>query len=154
MKLMTTLGMIVLGSAAYADSYDISGSTVGKSTSSYVPMGESHVYVDLNSKYTLPDNGTPMAGMAGECMGYMQIAVGAGAEGSGMCVWTDGDGDTWFGPWDVNGMGADRSTQGTWYVAGGTGKFANATGGGTFTSLTDPQSGDSALDVSGSVTLN
>lgn len=154
MKLITTLGMIVMASTAYADSYDISGSTVGTSNSKYVPMGETHIYVDLNSKYTLPDNGTPMAGMAGECMGYMQIAVGSGAQGSGMCVWTDGEGDTWFGPWDVKGMGADRATQGTWYVSGGTGKFANATGGGTFSSVTDPQSGDSALDVSGSVTLN
>ena len=130
---------------AQAESYDISGSSVGTSTSKYVPMGESHIYVDLNSKFTLPDNGTPMAGMASECIGFMQIAIGSGADGSGMCVWTDGDGDSWFGPWDVSGMSPERATLGMWYVAGGTGKFANATGGGQFTSLTDPATGKSAL---------
>ncbi len=151
---LAAIGLIALAGAAAAESYDISGSSTGKSTNTYVPMGESHIYVDLSSKFSLPDNGTPMAGMAGECFGYMEIAVGAGATGSGMCVWKDGDGDAWYGPWSVNGMSAERASLGTWYVSGGTGKFANATGGGTFKSLTNPETGDSKLDVLGSVTLN
>ena len=79
--------------------------------------------------------------------------MGAGAEGSGVCTWTDADGDTWYGPWAVNGMTPDRAALGTWNVSGGTGKFATATGGGTFTTLTNPDTGDSKLDVLGSVTL-
>ena len=39
-------------------------------------------------------------------------------------------------------------------VTKGTGKFANASGGGTFTSLTNPETGESKLDVLGSATLN
>lgn len=143
-----------MGSAASAESYDIGGTSIGTSTNKYVPMGETHIYVDLNSQFQLPAENTPMDGMSGECMGYMQIAVGAGAEGKGMCVWTDADGDTWFGPWDINGMTPDRASLGTWYVAGGTGKFTAATGGGTFSSQTNPQTGETKLDVSGSVTLN
>jgi len=50
-------------------------------------------------------------------------------------------------------MNAERATLGAWYVSGGTGKFSNATGGGTFVTLTNPETGDSKLDVLGSVTL-
>lgn len=135
-------------------SYDVSGSTVGKSDNKIVPMSETQLYIDLNSQYTLADNGTPLAGMNGDCMGYMEVMVGIGAKGSGVCVWADADGDTWFGPWTVSGMGADGTSAGTWYVSGGTGKFENANGGGTFGSRTNPETGETALDVSGSVTLN
>ncbi|MCV6592617.1 MAG: hypothetical protein OIF48_06680 [Silicimonas sp.] len=135
-------------------SYDVSGATVGKAENQYIPLGDSHMYIDLNSKFTMPDNGTPVAGMTGNCMGAMQVTMGAGAQGNGMCIWTDGDGDSWFGPWNVVGMTPERATAGTWYVSGGTGKFAGASGGGTFTSLTNPENGDSKLDVLGSLTMN
>ncbi len=155
MKPISILAFIASTSAAVAGgaAYDISGTTVGKSENQYVPLGETHLFIDLNSKYTLPDNGTPLAGMTGECMGSMQVTMGAGADGSGICIWSDGDGDTWFGPFDVVGMNADRATLGTWYVSGGTGKFKTATGGGTFVTLTNPDTGASKLDVLGSVTL-
>ena len=147
--LLATTGMAVAGGA----SYDISGTTVGKSQNEYMPLGETHLFIKTTSAYSLPDNGTPMAGMSGECAGNMLVTMGAGADGSGICTWTDADGDTWYGPWSVNGMTAERATLGTWYVSGGTGKFAAATGGGTFTTLTNPDTGDSKLDVLGSVTL-
>lgn len=155
MKTLTTLALIAFAGAAAAGgtSYDVSGTTVGMSENTYVPMGETHLFVDLDSTYTLPVNGTPMDGMTGECLGSMQIAMGSGASGLGACIWTDADGDTWFGPWNVNGMTPERASVGTWYVSGGTGKFASASGGGTFTSLTNPETGQSKLDVFGSVTM-
>lgn len=156
MKLLGTIVFIASTAAALAGgtSFDISGTTVGKSQNTYSPLNETDIFVDLSSTYTLPDNGTPMANMDGECFGYLQIIVGVGAQGSGACIWKDDDGDAWVGPWRVNGMSPERATVGTWYVSGGTGKFANATGGGTFTSLSNPETGDSKLDVSGSITIN
>lgn len=155
MKTLTTLTLIAFAGAAAAEgTYDISGSSMGKSENTYVPMGESKIYVDSKATYLLPDNGTPLAGMEGDCFGYLEVAVGNGANGSGMCVWIDGDGDSWFGPWTVSGMSSEGASLGTWHVSGGTGKFTNANGGGTFSSMTNPENGDSALEVSGSVTLN
>ena len=155
MKTLAILAMIASASTAYAggSSYDVSGTTVGKAENTYVPMGETHLFIDVNSTYTMPDNGTPMDGMVGDCLGSLQVAMGAGATGMGTCVWTDDDGDSWFGPWNVSGMTPDRATSGTWYVSGGTGKFATASGGGTFTSLTNPETGESKLDVFGSVVV-
>ncbi|WP_424940765.1 hypothetical protein [Aliiroseovarius sp. S253] len=156
MKSLTVLAFIASTGAAFAGgaSYDVSGTTVGKSENKYMPLGETHVFVDLKSMYTLPENGSPLDGMTGECLGSMQIALGSGASGMGVCTWSDADGDTWFGPWNVTGMTPERASVGTWYVAGGTGKFANATGGGTFTTATNPETGDSKLDVLGSVAVN
>jgi hypothetical protein len=139
--------------ALAAGSYDLSGSTVGKSTATYVPMSETRIFVDQKVTYTMPDNGTPTAGAVGDCFGYIEIAAGQGATGSGTCVWTIASGDKWFGPWLVNGMTADGTSQGTWYVAGGTGTFAGATGGGTFTAQTNPETGASKLDVAGSMVV-
>lgn len=155
MKLLSTIALLATTGIAAADSasFDVSGTTVGKAENEYVQLGETHLFIKSNTTYTLPDNGTPMAGMAGDCAGTMLIALGTGAEGSGVCTWTDADGDAWFGPWSVKGMTPDRAATGTWFVSGGTGKFATASGGGTFTTLTNPETGDSKLDVLGSVTL-
>ena len=92
--------------------------------------------------------------MTGECMGGMLVTVGAGATGVGTCIWKDADGDTFFGPWNASGMTPERASVGTWFVSGGTGKFAKATGGGTFKTLSNPESGDSKLDVVGSISMN
>lgn len=151
-----TLALLASAGSALAGgtSYDISGTSVGQADNTYMAMGESHIFVDLNSTFTLPDNGTPMAGMAGTCMGFMTVTIGQGAAGNGMCFWEDADGDQWFGPWTVTGITPERATAGFWTASGGTGKFAGVTGGGTFTSLTDPSNGMSKLDVTGAVTLN
>lgn len=141
------------GAAAAGGAYDISGSTVGTSESNLIPVSQTQIYMNLNSNYTLADTGTPLSGNVGNCTGFMDITVGKGASGQGVCVWADADGDQWFGPWSIHGMGADGATAGTWYVSGGTGKFAGATGGGSFSSKTDRETGASTLDVSGSVAL-
>lgn len=154
MRILTTIAAAFCGSAALAGgTYDVGGSTVGKSDSTYVPMGEARIFMDMNATYTMPENGSPTAGAEGKCFGYMDIAMGKGATGNGTCVWTDADGDAWYGPWTVVGMTPERASQGTWYVAGGTGKFAGASGGGTFSALTNPATGDSKLDVAGSMVM-
>lgn len=155
MKYTTFFAAIVIGTGAWAgDTFDVGGSTVGMSTSKMVPFGDTHVFMDMQTTYTMPENGTPVAGMTGDCFGYMEIAVGTGATGSGTCVWSDAEGDTWVGPWSVHGMTPELASLGTWVVTGGTGKFAGASGGGTFTALTNPQTGESKLDVAGSMVLN
>ena len=154
MKPAILVTALVVGTGAWAgDSYDLAGSTVGASTSTYLPFGDTHMFMDMSHTYTMPDNGTPVSGMTGECFGYMEVAIGQGAFGGGTCVWSDADGDTWVGPWRINGITPERASQGTWFVAGGTGKFEGATGGGTFTALTDPQTGESQLDVAGSMVM-
>lgn len=154
MKLIPIVALALCGTTALAGgSYDVSGSTLGKSDSVIMPMGETRIFMDLNSTYTMPENGSPTAGAEGKCFGYMDVTIGAGATGSGTCVWTDADGDAWFGPWSVVGMSPERAAQGTWYVAGGTGKFEGVSGGGTFSTLTNPQNGDSKLDVAGSIVM-
>ena len=154
MKIVSTLALVVAaGTAMAGESYDVSGSSVGQAENSYTPLGESHIYITSTTAYTLPANGTPLDGSKGECSGYIQVALGSGAVGSGFCVWSDADGDTWFGPWNVTGASAEGASQGNWYVSGGTGKYASAAGGGTFVTLTNPATGESKLDVAGSVTL-
>ncbi len=152
-RTLATLLMIAAAPAFAGQSHDVSGTSVGQSENTYIPASETLIYIDLKTTYALPENDTPLAGMIGECVGFMTIMVGSGANGTGVCVWTDGDGDTWHGPWDVKGMGADGASVGQWHATGGTGKFEGVTGGGTFSSLTNPENGESKLDVMGSVTM-
>ena len=155
MKSSVPAALLCLAASAVTaqTSYDVSGTSPGVSSSTYLALGDSHVFIDLNAEHTLPDNGTPLAGMTGSCIGYMEIALGQGADGQGVCTWTDAEGDMWFGPWTVTGMNAQQVATGRWISAGGTGKFAGMQGGGTFSSMTDPASGEVSLDVSGTVTL-
>lgn len=62
------------------------------------------------------------------CYGENQGAQsGAGVPGAGYCTLVDDDGDVWWVSYVVHGDG--RPT--TWSVIGGSGKYLDATGGGT-----------------------
>jgi hypothetical protein len=93
--------------------------------------GSSVVVFDLKGMLTVGDASNPWHGALMDCNGIGAYAAdGAIQTEGGMCMITDADGDVQRLPWErVNADG------GTWRIAGGTGKFANMTGSGTWNNV-------------------
>jgi hypothetical protein len=75
------------------------------------------------------------------------------ASGAGNCVFTNDAGESSVTEYTIKGMASDGAMIGTWAVIGGTGKFAGATGGGAFHSLTDNATGSFVNTVNGALIL-
>jgi hypothetical protein len=122
-----------------AASFD--GAAVGHGTAANMPMpvAEGFVVIQTSTTYSgfeTPDPANPMAGVSGPCFGAVLIHAGA-VSGSGYCHYTDGDGDMVVMNWTADGLSAENRTLGDWSIVGGTGKWAEATGGGRFDAGTD-----------------
>lgn len=117
-----------------AETYDATGTGYGTASSEVMEAGESMMVVHANTQYERLDMGDethPMASLTGPCFGAVSMIDGA-AEGSGNCLYTDADGDMAVMRWTVTGMSEEGRTMGDWEIAGGTGKWQQATGSGSF----------------------
>ena len=111
--------------------------------------------VDMNTKYSgfeLDDPDNPMNGMSGPCFGAMEVKEGT-VSGGGRCLYTDADGDMVTMQYVTERIGEDGAVIGVWSMSGGTGKWNEAVGGGSFSSLTDSETGENANIVTGSAML-
>jgi hypothetical protein len=75
---------------------------------------------DPNSTYHLA---------AGECGGTLITAADGTIQGGGNCSRKDKDGDIYHEQWTFP---AGKEFKGTWKLVGGTGKYSNATGAGSW----------------------
>ncbi|SIT12583.1 hypothetical protein SAMN05421759_11849 [Roseivivax lentus] len=135
-----------------ATAFDSGGTGYGVSSSEVMPIHDGLVLVKVSSEYSrfeTDDPDSPMASATGPCWGTMVIDQGV-VSGGGNCHYTDADGDMVAMSWTAQGMSEGR-TQGVWEVMGGTGKWANAQGSGTFNG--GGQGADYTNIVTGEMTL-
>ncbi len=146
--------LAVLAGPAIAESYDATGVAYATSSSMQMPVGETMVVIHAATDYDrfeMSDADNPLASLTGPCFGSILVNAGQ-VSGSGNCHYTDGDGDIAVLEWQAEGMSDDGKTAGSWSILGGTGKWAEAEGGGTF-NAGDDESGNYRNDITGEFTL-
>ncbi len=147
--------LVFLPVPAFAQTMDASGAWIFTPASVPYPVAHNLVVIHVNNAYDRfepagPDH--PAAGAAGQCFGAILINAGQ-ASGRGNCHIVDGDGDAWVSEWIVEGIDADRMTTGRWAIIDGTGKYAGASGSGSFRAGADA-SGTYKNETTGEITLN
>ncbi|EDZ45527.1 hypothetical protein RBY4I_736 [Rhodobacterales bacterium Y4I] len=143
------------GAAGAGTTWEQGGSGTGTATSSATEIADGHMVMQISSSYEnveMEDAEHPMNGAAGPCFGAVEAAP-AGVTGSGICAFTDSAGEKVVLHWDAEGMDGSGALTGTWALGGGTGPWADAKGGGTFSSLTDPETGKFVNTITSSVTM-
>lgn len=156
MRTILSAAMLLTASGfAYAgQTYDSAGTILAKSAAKIHVISEGHMMLELPSKQTNFEMATPnhpFAGMTGNCMGSAEVK-GAAATGGGMCVYTTADGDMAVNRWTVTGVNADGSFNGRWVMVGGNGTMKGVTGGGSYNSLTNRETGTSTIKLTGAIT--
>lgn len=81
------------------------------------------------SIFVSEDPASPMHLAAGECGGTLLTEGDGTMQGSGHCSRKDKDGDVYHEQWTFP---SGKEFKGTWKLVGGTGKYANAGGSGTW----------------------
>ena len=157
MKILTTSAFL----AAYAfaaqagGSYDSSGVATGITKNVVKMASEGHVVMQTMGIYetvTTDDPDNPMNGLSGECFGALEIK-GTTATGGGLCVFRGDGEDAMSVRWTAEGMTAQGALAGRWNATGGTGALAGATGGGSFHSLTNMETGTFENTLTGALTV-
>lgn len=146
--------MIVTGTTALAETFDVAGIGLGETQSVIRQVTPRLTLVDIHTEYSGfegRDPGNPLALVTGPCTGAVVIHSGS-PTGTGVCHYTDLDSEEVVITWQARSMTADGRMQGTWIVEGGTGKWQEARGGGAFDSGVDGN-GVYTNIVSGALTL-
>lgn len=155
-KTVLTATIVLAATGAHAETMMTKGKGMGQAETQIMQMGEDHMIMHTNtaySTYEMDSADDPMQGMSGPCFGAMEVMAGK-VSGSGYCAFTHQNGDMASIHWSATGMSPEGAVTGEWHVTGGTGKWMGATGGGTFSSMTDQATGMSENTVEGEVTLN
>lgn len=123
-----------LGTAAQAGEMEISGLYPALPNNNSVVAkddGSSVVVFDIKGMLTVADTSNPWHGALMDCNGIGAYAAdGTTTTEGGTCMITDADGDVQRLPWETT------STEGgVWAIAGGSGKFADMTGSGTWVAV-------------------
>ena len=137
------------------ETFDAGGVGKGTNKSSVVMVREGHMLMNSISTYTgyeAADAKSPMNGMTGTCRGAIEFKIPS-ATGQGHCEFTDKSGDKQISTWVATGVAKGGALTGTWTVVGGTGRYQNASGGGTFHSLTDRKAGTFVNTVKGAILI-
>ena len=137
------------------ETYNAGGVAKGTNQTTIEVVSEGHMLMHTVSTYEsleTTDANSPYNGMTGKCWGAVEIKV-PGASGAGNCAFVNAAGEKNFTAWTVKGLGKDGALVGTWAALGGTGKYQNASGGGTFSSLTDRSGGTFVNRIEGALTL-
>lgn len=148
--------IVVAATGAQAETMMTKGKGMGQSETQVMAMSDGHMLMHLNTEYSayeMDSADDPLQGMSGPCFGSMEMMAGA-VSGGGHCAFTHANGDMASIRWTATGMSPEGAVTGDWEVTGGTGAWMGATGGGTFSSMTDQETGASENVVEGEVTLN
>ena len=154
MKIIATAALLAaLPAMALAGPVDVSSTRTGQSTSTVTEVAEGHLVLDAHTDYAATEagGGNPMAGLYGPCFGVVEMMRGV-ASGGGLCTWTDGT-DSALIAWDAASIDPSGALSGTWSMRGGTGKWATASGGGHFVSVTDPATGVATNTITGALSM-
>ncbi len=130
--LISAMGTVLVGSVAQAGETNITGFYAAAPAGNPVVVtkkdGSTVVMFGIKGFLIVNDQSNPWHGVLCDCNGIGAYA----ADGSmqtigGTCMLVDADGDVQRLPWR-----GTSARGGTWEAAGGTGKFANMTGSGTY----------------------
>ncbi len=145
--LLAGAALAAFSAPAMAGMMDATSTGHGESMSEVMPVSEGLVVVKAATVYSgfeYEGGDGPFAGYTGPCFGSIVIKDGM-VSGGGHCSYSNDDGLTSVVAWTAESVSADGRTQGTWELVGGTGKWATATGSGTF---------DAGADADGNYTNN
>lgn len=135
--------------------YDATGTITSQSSAVFHPISEGHMAIELLSQQTAFDmamDGHPFEGMSGNCTGTTEV-MGASATGGGMCFYESEGGGTAINRWTVTGVGQDGAFHGRWVMVAGTGDLSGITGGGTYVSVTNRETGAQSITLTGAVSM-
>jgi hypothetical protein len=147
--------ILAAGNALAGTTWDQGGQGTGTSSSTVTQIADNHMVMQVSSTYEQVDMESPdhpMNGASGPCFGAVEVSAGA-ASGGGICAFKDKAGDSVVLHWDAEAMEATGALTGSWTISGGTGPWAEASGGGRFSSLTDPASGNFVNTITSNLTL-
>lgn len=147
--------LIATTSLAQAETFDTSGTITGQSGATVTALSEGHMIMFAPSTHDAFDMavaGHPFSDMSGNCNGTIEIN-GPSARGSGHCVYENTAGESMVVNWVARQFDDAGGFHGDWFVVGGTGGMAQATGGGSFVSTTDQSNGAQSITLSGALTL-
>lgn len=149
-------GVVVAATGVFAETTLNSGGVAsGTSDTKITALSETHMLVQSTSNYDMMKMASadhPYNDMSGQCIGSFEMRIPS-ATGGGHCVFSDAAGDTTITSFEATAMGPDGALIGTWAVVGGTGKFAGASGGGTFNSLTNRETGTFENKITGAMVM-
>jgi len=146
---------LAAGSAAIAESFDAGGVASGTTEVTPMPLEEGRMVMALTTTYDSMmgnDDSNPLAGMRGECTGSA-LQDGEALEGSGFCVFKGDGADAALVRWTATGRDSAGAMTGDWELRGGTGRFEDGSGGGTFSSVVDPETGAAENTIAGNIDL-
>ncbi|MCG7518812.1 hypothetical protein [Ruegeria sp. Ofav3-42] len=151
---VTIFGIASSTASANAETYDAAGKGMGVNSNKVIEISDGHAVVNTQTGYDSFEvaAGHPLEGASGACFGALLIN-GAGVSGTGNCVFETASGEKAVMTWTATGFGADGALTGDWTVSGGSGGWASATGGGTFSSLTDPDTKKFVNTITGNITV-
>lgn len=154
-KSFLVAALAILPTSVLAQSHDAAGTWTFTPAAESYPVREDLVVIHLNHSHDRfePVNADhPAADASGQCFGAIVIRAGQ-ASGSGNCHYRDGQGDALVTQWTVEGVEPDGRSRGQWEIVDGTGKWAGATGGGSYLSGPDG-AGEYKAELTGEMTLN
>ena len=152
---VTAIFLTASPALALAETFDSSGKITGQSSAVITPLSESHMIMfapSTHDVFEMDADGHPFSDMSGNCNGTVEI-IGPSARGSGHCIYENAAGENLVVNWIAQRFDADGTFHGDWFVVGGTGDMTAASGGGSFTSLTDRSTGSQSITLSGALTL-
>ncbi|MDJ0859530.1 MAG: hypothetical protein QNI90_01085 [Dinoroseobacter sp.] len=147
--------LIACGAAHAGQVFDGSGTGTGQSENEIIVLGEGHVVMHSVGMYeplTTTDPNSPMSGLPGKCFGSIEIK-GMSASGTGHCVFAREDSVAVVTDWQVTGMEANGALSGQWSVIAASGDAAGLAGGGSFSNLTNRETGQMENTITGALTM-
>lgn len=154
---LVAVAAIALGVAApsAAQTFDAAGVGRGDNRSTIRPITDDRTVVMALTEYEIIEGleaDNPLAGLSGPCFGMFEIA-GEAVSGGGYCTFDDPDGARAVIRWTAEQAASPSEMGGAWTLLGGSGRWAGATGGGTYELVSDPDTGLFTNQVSGEITL-
>ncbi len=148
------LAALLAASPAVSETFSGTSYGHGSSTSETMPVVEGTVVIKTESAYEMFDvsDDHPLKGASGPCFGAVAIVAG-GVSGGGNCLYDTANGQAVM-QWTATGMNPDGALTGDWTVLGGSGGWAKASGSGTFSTLTNPETGKFVNTIEGSITMD
>ncbi|WP_052248757.1 hypothetical protein [Leisingera sp. ANG-Vp] len=155
-RLITAALIVFPAGACLAETtWNEPGKGTGILKASSVEIARDHTLMQISSTYDaleMQNPSHPLHGASGPCFGAVEV-LGKTVSGSGVCAFTDRNGDKAVLRWTAERLGTDGAMSGRWTLTGGTGNWEIAQGSGTYSSLADPASGALTNKFTGRVTF-
>ena len=127
--LLVIIGLFSVSSAAISGTCNGEFGWLGKGTAFNLDQGNFVFTGEFSGTLFNTDTNDPTHKMTVQCPGLWHVEGTEGAV-NGACIMKDAEGDKMF--ITFNGKGAFPKVKGPFQITSGTGKFAGASGGGTF----------------------